>query len=111
MNRARTSATLLTKRPHYPIRFPPLMWQHNYAPLNGSLGLSAVVAAVPIFVLFLMLGVFRRPAWMSALAALVSAVLVPIGAYGLPVHLAALSILYGAAFGNFPISLIVFPAI
>ena len=87
------------------------MWQHNYAPLNGSLGLSAVVAAVPIFVLFLMLGVFRRPAWMSALAALVSAVLVAIGVYGMPVQLAALSILYGAAFGIFPIAWIVFAAI
>ena len=87
------------------------MWQHNYAPLNGSLGLSAVVAAVPIFVLFLMLGVFRRPAWMSALAALVSAVLVAIGVYGMPVQLAALSILFGAAFGIFPIAWIVFAAI
>ena len=87
------------------------MWQHNYAPLNGSLGLSAVVAAVPIFVLFLMLGVFRRPAWMSALAALVSALLVAIGVYGMPVQLAALSILFGAAFGIFPIAWIVFAAI
>ena len=87
------------------------MWQHNYAPLNGSLGLSAVVAALPIFVLFLMLGVFRRPAWMSALAALVSALLVAIGVYGMPVQLAALSILFGAAFGIFPIAWIVFAAI
>jgi lactate permease len=87
------------------------MWQHNYEPLNGSLGLSAVVAAAPIFVLFLMLGVFRRPAWMSALAALVSAMLVAIGVYGMPVNLAAMSILFGAAFGIFPIAWIVFAAI
>src|SRR5207248_1484119 len=49
------------------------MWQHNYEPLGGSLGLSSVVAAIPIVVLFLALGVWRRPAWMSALAALGSA--------------------------------------
>mgnify|MGYP001466578408 CR=1 FL=1 len=30
------------------------MWQHNYEPVGGSLGLSALVAAVPIVVLFLM---------------------------------------------------------
>jgi len=46
------------------------MWQHNYEPLSGSLGLSAIVAAVPILVLFFTLGVLRKPAWMSALAAL-----------------------------------------
>ena len=49
------------------------MWQHNYVPVGGSLGLSAPVAAIPIVVLFVMLGVLRKPAWMSALSALVSA--------------------------------------
>jgi len=87
------------------------MWQHNYAPLNGSLGLSAVVAALPILVLFLMLGVFRKPAWMSALAALAAALLVSLGVYGMPVKLAVISVLYGAAFGIFPIAWIVFAAI
>jgi len=87
------------------------MWQHNYAPLNGSLGLSAVVAALPIFVLFLMLGVFRRPAWMSAGAALVAAFVVALGVYGMPVNLALISVLYGAAFGIFPIAWIVFASI
>ena len=87
------------------------MWQHNYAPLSGSLGLSAVVAALPIFVLFLMLGVFRRPAWMSALAALGAAFLISLGVYGMPVNLALISVLYGAAFGIFPIAWIVFASI
>ena len=87
------------------------MWQHNYAPLSGSLGGSAVVAAIPIVVLFLMLGVFRRPAWMSALSALVSAFVVALIAYGMPVNLALISIVYGAAFGLFPIAWIVFAAI
>jgi len=87
------------------------MWQHNYAPLSGSLGLSAAVAALPILVLFLMLGVFRRPAWMSALAALVAAFVVALGVYGMPLNLALVSVLYGAAFGIFPIAWIVFAAI
>jgi len=87
------------------------MWQHNYEPLSGSLGLSAIVAAVPVFVLFLMLGVLRRPAWMSALTALVSAFVVALGVYGMPVKLALISTVYGAAFGIFPIAWIVFAAI
>ena len=87
------------------------MWQHNYAPLSGSLGESAVVAAIPIFVLFLMLGVFRKPAWMSAVAALISAFIVALAVYGMPVSLAVISVIYGAAFGLFPIAWIVFAAI
>ena len=46
------------------------MWQHNYTPIGDSLALSASVAVIPIAVLLLMLGVFRKPAWMAALAGL-----------------------------------------
>jgi lactate permease len=87
------------------------MWQHNYEPVGGSLGLSAPVAAIPILVLFLMLGVLRRPAWMAATTALVSALLVALFAYGMPVQMAVISTLYGAAFGIFPIAWIVFSSI
>ena len=87
------------------------MWQHNYEPLSGSLGLSAIVAAVPILVLFFMLGVLRKPAWMSALAALASALLVSLILYGMPLKLALISMIYGAAFGLFPIAWIVFASI
>jgi lactate permease len=87
------------------------MWRHNYEPVAGSLGASAVVAAVPVFVLFVMLGVLRKPAWMSALAALVSALLVALAIYGMPLQLAVVSTLYGAAYGLFPIAWIVFTSI
>jgi lactate permease len=87
------------------------MWQHNYEPVGGNLGVSAVVAAIPILVLFVMLGVLRKPAWMAALAALVSALVVALGAYGMPAQLAVISTVYGAAFGLFPIAWIVFSSI
>jgi len=87
------------------------MWQHNYEPIAGSLGLSAAVAAIPIIVLFVMLGVLRKPAWMSALSALVSALLVSLIVYGMPAQLAFISAIYGAAFGLFPIAWIVFTSI
>jgi lactate permease len=87
------------------------MWQHNYEPVGGSLGLSAVVAAIPIVVLFVMLGVLRKPAWMAALSALVSAILVALFGYGMPAQLALMSTLFGAAFGVFPIAWIVFASI
>ena len=84
------------------------MWQHNYEPIAGSLSLSAPVAAIPIVVLFVMLGVLRKPAWMSALTALVSALVVALTVYGMPAKLAVLSAIYGAAYWVFPIAWIVF---
>lgn len=87
------------------------MWQHNYEPVGGSLGASALLAAVPILVLFYMLGALRKPAWMAALAALASALIVALAGYGMPVSLALLSTVYGAAYGMFPIAWIVFTSI
>jgi lactate permease len=87
------------------------MWQHNYEPIGGSLGLSTAAAAIPILVLFVMLGVMRKPAWMAALTALASALLVALFGYGMPASMAITSTLYGAAFGIFPIAWIVFSSI
>ena len=87
------------------------MWQHNYEPIAGSLGVSALAAAVPIVVLFVMLGVLRKPAWMSAATAVASAFIVSLVVYQMPVSLALISTIYGAAFGIFPIAWIVFASI
>lgn len=87
------------------------MWQHNYEPLGGSLALSAPVAALPILVLFLLLGVWRLPSWKAALTALATALVVAIGVYGMPVPMALISTVYGAAYGIFPIAWIVFSSI
>ena len=87
------------------------MWQHNYHPIGGSLTASALVAAIPIVVLFVMLGVLRKPSWMAALSALSAALLIALGAYGMPAQLAVLSTIYGAAYGLFPIAWVVFSSI
>ena len=39
------------------------MWEQNYTPVAGSLGLSTLVAAIPLVILFYMLGVRRKPGW------------------------------------------------
>ena len=86
------------------------MWEHNYDPL-GSPVLSTLVAAVPIVVLLIMIGVLRKPAWMSALAGLGTALIVATVAYGMPADLAVSSALMGAAFGLLPIGWIVYWAV
>jgi L-lactate transport len=87
------------------------MWQQTYTPIGDSLALSALVAAVPIFFLLLLLGVLRKPAWLASLLGVVAAAAVAIGVYGMPVALAGQTLVYGAAFGLFPIGWVVFSAI
>src|SRR5689334_23141044 len=87
------------------------MWQQTYTPIGDSLGFSALVAAIPIFVLLFLLGVKRKPAWMASLAGLAAAAVVAIAAFGMPAAQLGSSIAYGAAFGLFPIGWVVFSAI
>ncbi len=87
------------------------MWTQIYDPVAGSLGLSALVAALPVFVLLLALAVLRVPAWKSSLLGLAAAVLVALVVYRMPFGLMANSVLLGAAFGLFPIGWIVYAAI
>jgi lactate permease len=87
------------------------MWQHNYEPIADNLGVSALAAAIPIFVLFYMLGIRRTPAWVAAASALGSALVVALAVYGMPVSMALIATIYGAAFGIFPIAWIVFASI
>lgn len=87
------------------------MWPQNYTPVAGSLGLSALVAAVPVFVLLILLGVMRKPAWMASLFGLGAAAAVALGVYGMHADTLVSAIAYGAAFGLFPIGWVVFTAI
>src|SRR5271168_2775998 len=88
-----------------------LMWTQNYDPVAGNLGLSALVAALPIFVLLLALAVLHMPAWKSSLLGLAAAVFVALVVYQMPFALMANSVVMGAAFGLFPIGWIVYAAI
>jgi lactate permease len=87
------------------------MWQHNYTPLSGSLFGSAAIAALPILTLLLLLGVLRKPAWISALSGLATTILVALFLYGMPVGNVISATLFGAAFGLFPIGWIVIGAV
>ncbi|MBW8868351.1 MAG: L-lactate permease, partial [Acidobacteria bacterium] len=87
------------------------MWQHNYEPLAGSVSISAVAAAIPIVVLFFMIGVRRKPAWIAASSALASAFAVALLVYGMPAKLAIMAAIFGAAFGIFPLTWICFSSI
>ncbi len=80
-------------------------------PFPGSPGFSALVAALPIFVVLYLLGVKRTPAWVAALFGLGAALVVARCAYGMPVGTMLAAMSYGAAFGLFPIGWILVWAI
>jgi lactate permease len=87
------------------------MWQPTFTPISGSLPLSTLVAALPILALLVLLGVMRKPAWISSLIGLGTAVAVAALAYGMPAGRILASVTNGAAFGLFPIGWVVFSAI
>lgn len=83
------------------------MWEQNYLPVAGNLGYSTVVAAIPLLLLFFMLGVKKKPGWIAGLTALGAAAALAVGVYGMPIPQAGASMVYGAAIGMFPIGWIV----
>lgn len=87
------------------------VWAQSYSIWGQSLAVSAIVAAIPIAVLLFLLGVKRKSAWVAALWGLGSALVVALAGYRMPISLTLSSAAYGAAFGLFPISWIVFWAI
>ncbi|MEE4599047.1 L-lactate permease [Streptomyces sp. DSM 41524] len=87
------------------------MYQQPTAPLGGSLGWSALTAAVPLLLLFLLLGVFRVRAWIASVTGLLVATAVAIGVYGMPFGTAVSGMAEGAVFGLFPVMWIVANAI
>src|SRR5665648_419029 len=82
------------------------MWSQVYDPF-GSMFLSTVVAALPVVVLLGGIGLLELRAHVAALLGLAAAVAVAIFAYGMPIKMAGLAALYGAAFGLLPIGWII----
>ena len=80
-------------------------------PVSNSLFLSSIFAAIPLAVLFVLLGGLRLKAHIAALAALLAAILVAVIVYSMPVGQALDAGLEGATFGLFPIMWIVFTAL
>src|SRR3954452_4281369 len=87
------------------------MFEQVLAPVAGSLGLSALCAAIPLVTLFVLLGVLRVKAWIAGLVSLVVAMVVAVALFSVPVGQTLLSATEGAAFGFFPILWIVINAI
>ncbi|WP_371785867.1 L-lactate permease [Streptosporangium subroseum] len=87
------------------------MYQQILDPVAHSLAWSALVAALPLLVLFVLLGVLRVTAWVASLVSLALAIVIAVAVYGMPIGQTLLAGSEGAAFGFFPILWIVINAI
>src|SRR4051812_16345637 len=73
----------------------PMEWIQVYDPLHNA-WLSTAVAAIPIVLLLVTLGVLEWKAHWAALLGLGSAVLIAIVVYGMPTTIAVSTAVYGA---------------
>ena len=87
------------------------MYQQILDPVAHSLAWSSLIAALPLLLLFVLLGVLRVTAWVASLVSLALALVLAILVYGMPLGQTLLAGTEGAAFGFFPILWIVINAI
>jgi lactate permease len=87
-----------------------MTWTIVTDPLN-NLGLSALMAAVPIFYLFWALAIKRMKGHWAAISAVAIAVVIAIVGYGMPASFALLATFDGMLFGLWPVAWIVVTAV
>ncbi|MDV8147947.1 L-lactate permease [Arthrobacter sp. B10-11] len=79
------------------------MFQQILDPIAGSLVLSALCAALPLVLLFVLLGVFKVKAPKAALASLALSLVLAIAGWQMPVNQALSATAAGIFYGLFPI--------
>ncbi len=90
---------------------PGTVFAQPLTPIGNSLFLSFVVAALPIAVALVMLGVLRRPAWQASMAGLITGLIIAIAGWGMPAGLAVDAVGAGMALALVPVMWIVFNAL
>jgi lactate permease len=87
------------------------MFNQLVTPVGDNLAASFAVAALPIAVVLVLLGLLRRPAWQASIAGLAVALLLAALVWKLPPDLAFTSVAAGATFAAWPVMWIVLNAL
>ncbi len=87
-----------------------MSWIQAYDPL-GNAFLSTLVAALPIVLLLVALGVLEWRAHLAAFSALAAALMTSTAVFGMPLGPAAATAAFGAAYGFLPIGWIILNAV
>ena len=89
---------------------PAGLWAQGYDPM-GHWWFSTLLAALPVVVLLGTMAVLRLKAHIAAVAGLLTALVVAVFFFHMPIRLALTSAAYGAGYGVFPICWIILPVI
>src|ERR1041385_702529 len=81
-------------------------WTQNYDPFHNAF-LSTAVAALPVVVLLTSIAALGIRIHIAAIVGLAVALGVAIFAFGMPIKMAGITAVYGAAYGLFPIGWII----
>ncbi|MDX7953531.1 L-lactate permease [Lichenihabitans sp. Uapishka_5] len=87
------------------------MFAQLLTPVGDSLALSFLVAAIPVAIVLILLGIMRRPGWQASLGGLVVAFGLAVGVWAMPVRLALDSVANGVVFALWPVMWIVVNAL
>lgn len=79
------------------------MWLQAYSPVLGSVTLSALVAVLPVALVFILIGGFRKRASLSSFVGFTAGVILAVTIWGMPLSLAVSSILMGMAVALMPL--------
>ena len=82
-------------------------WIQTYTPVGGSIGMSALVAAIPLVIIFVCLAVLKMKAHKATPIAVGTAFIIAATVWGMPANLAGWAFVQGAGFGLFPVFYIV----
>ena len=87
------------------------MFHQLLTPIANALPPSFLVAALPVIVVLVLLGIFRRPAWQATLAGLFVGLAIAISCWQFPAEMALNTVAAGAVFACWPVMWIVVAAI
>lgn len=83
----------------------------NVTAVGGNLGLTALVAVIPILYFFWALAIKRMKGYIAGLTTLLIALILAVAAFGMPAQLAVMSATHGAVYGIIPIGWIIISSV
>lgn len=88
-----------------------MTFTQNFTAVGNNLGLTAIVALIPIIYFFWALAIKRMKGYIAGLTTLIIAILIAVIAYKMPVGMAVMSATQGAVYGILPIGWIIIASV
>ncbi|HJV45733.1 MAG TPA: lactate permease LctP family transporter [Bacillota bacterium] len=88
-----------------------MTWTQVFTPVGGNLGLSALVALLPILYFFWALAIKRMKGYIAGITTLLFAILIAVLVYKMPTGMAVMSAMQGAVYGVMPIGWIIITSV